>query len=60
MSILICANCDHPMGNYNHSEWGLICDECYEAYEFLEMNDLENESKRDFIANGGSPELTGF
>ena len=31
-----------------------------EEQGFLALNDAENESKRDFIANGGSPELTGY
>lgn len=37
------------------------CRKCYDANQaFLEMNDAENEAKRDFIANGGSPDLTGY
>jgi len=34
--------------------------EILEERSFIEQMDNENEAKRDFIANGGSPELTGF
>ena len=60
MNVLVCSNCDHQMGNYNHSEWGIICDDCFIEYKFVEQMDMENESKRDIIANGGEPGLTGF
>ena len=33
---------------------------CMTEEEYLELMDAENEAKRDFIANGGSPELTGY
>lgn len=27
--VLVCCECEHPIGNYHWTEIGLLCDECY-------------------------------
>lgn len=33
-NVLVCALCEHGIGNYNNTDLGMLCDDCYEV-EYL-------------------------